>query len=123
MLFFSPVGFSNHHFSYYKLPLPVTVLLYNSIRSAWTTERVPDLESERPTEQQNLIGSPTIRDIHIVVQYSDHNMNTGLVLKWHSNKGPFGDPTIFDHLNNRLVVWYSDPHCITHFEPVSIWLS
>ena len=62
--------------------------------------------------------------IQMVVQYSDHHLDTGLVFKWwseywtkfspvfkwHSNNRPFGDLTAFDHLNTRLVR-YSDPHC------------
>ena len=63
--------------------------------------------------------------IQMVVQYSDHHLNTSPVFKWcsqcqtkfspvfkwHSNNGSFGDRTTFDHLNTRLVR-YSDPHCI-----------
>ena len=63
----------------------------------------------------------------ILVQYSDHHLNTGpefkwwseywtklsLVFKWHLNKGSFGDRTTTDHLNTRLV-WYSDTHGIGH---------
>ena len=50
-------------------------------------------------------------DIQMVVWYSDHHSNTGLVFKWHSNNWPFGDRTTFDHSNTRLVQ-YSDPHFI-----------
>ena len=63
--------------------------------------------------------------IQMVVQYSDPHLNTDPVFKWwseyqtklstgfkwHSNNGPFGDRTNFDHLNTRLV-GYSDPNCI-----------
>ena len=63
--------------------------------------------------------------IQMVAWYSDHISNTGQVfkwgfdyqtkfspvLKWHSNNGPFGDRTTFDHSNIRLVQ-YSDPHCM-----------
>ena len=63
--------------------------------------------------------------IQMVVRYSDHHWNTSPlfkwwseyrtkfspVFKWHSNNGPFGNQTTFDHLNTRLVR-YSDPHCI-----------
>ena len=65
--------------------------------------------------------------IQMVVQYSDHHLNTGPVFKWcsehrtkfcpvfkwHLSNRPFGDQTTFDHLNTRLVR-YSDPHCNTY---------
>ena len=71
--------------------------------------------------------------IQMVVRYSDHHANTGpvfkwwseywtkfsRVFKWHSNNGSFGDRTIFDHLNTRLVR-YSDPHCCVLWEISSL---
>ena len=42
---------------------------------------------------------PHSSGIQMVVPYLDHHSNTGGLFKWHSNNGPFGNQTTFDHFN------------------------
>ena len=53
--------------------------------------------------------------IQMVVQYSDHHLDTGPLFKWHLNAGPFSVQTTFKPSNTRLVQ-YSDPHSIQMVE-------
>ena len=64
------------------------------------------------------------RNIQIILVWATINLNTknldlseywkkfNLLFKWHLNIGLFGDCSIFDLLNTRLVQ-YSDLHCIS----------
>ena len=87
-----------------------------------------------------LIGSPAwipeyINNKLLLVWYSDSPVfrtplipvwcsNSGLnkfspAFKWHSNTGPFGERTAFDHLKTGLV-WESDPQCKIFFQMFNV---